>query len=56
MQLVNRPHEPLMELGGKSILGLKRCKNCGLSETYWERWPECESKSAAKRKEIQARV
>jgi hypothetical protein len=34
-------HEPLLELDGKKINGLKRCKWCGLSETYWERWPSC---------------
>ena len=43
-------HEPLLfNDDNEPIGGLKRCKNCGLSETYWERWPVCESKSQAKR-------
>lgn len=44
-----REHEPLLELDGKPIGGLKRCKNCGLCETYWQRFPVCESKSMAMR-------
>lgn len=48
-------HEPcLFNEEGEPIQGLKRCKHCGLSETYWGRWPKCESKSQAKRIEIQA--
>ena len=34
-------HQPLLELEGKIIRGLKRCKFCGLSETYWKRFPDC---------------
>lgn len=40
--ICSKQHKPLLELGGKQILGLKRCANCGLSETYWERFPFCE--------------
>lgn len=29
-------HEPLMEIDGKVIEGTKKCKNCGLNESYWE--------------------
>ena len=28
-------HEPLLELDGKPIKGSKRCKHCGLNESYW---------------------
>jgi hypothetical protein len=34
-------HEPLLELNGKIIEGTKRCKNCGLNENYWLRFPRC---------------
>jgi hypothetical protein len=35
-------HQPLMYRDdGTEILGLKRCSACGLSETYWKRFPEC---------------
>ena len=37
-----KQHEPLLKIDDRPIIGLKRCKHCGLSETYWERWPECE--------------
>jgi len=50
-----RAHEPLMfDTENEPITGLKRCKHCGLSETHWWRWPVCESRSMAKRIEIQA--
>lgn len=29
-------HEP------RSGEGSKVCKNCGLNETYWSRWPDCD--------------
>lgn len=48
-------HRPLMfNAEGEEIRGLKCCMFCGLSETYWDRWPACESRSQAKRLEIQA--
>jgi len=28
-------HEPLLERDGKPIKGSKRCKHCGLNESYW---------------------
>jgi hypothetical protein len=34
-------HEPLLELDGKLIEGTKRCKNCGLNEYYWTKFPRC---------------
>lgn len=34
-------HVPLLELNGKPIKGIKCCKTCGLSQTYWERFPNC---------------
>lgn len=41
---VNAKHEPLLfNDDNEPIHGLKRCKNCGLCETYWIRWPKCES-------------
>jgi hypothetical protein len=39
---VQRVHTPFAHReDGSPITGLKRCANCGLSETYWERWPDC---------------
>jgi hypothetical protein len=36
-------HNPLLRRDdGTEIKGLKRCITCGLSETYWERFPVCE--------------
>lgn len=36
------PHEPvLFDEDSNPIRGLKRCKHCGLSEIYWNRWPQC---------------
>jgi hypothetical protein len=35
------PHVPMLEWEGKPVNGLKRCSECGISETYWERWPTC---------------
>jgi hypothetical protein len=32
-------HEPLLELNGKKITGSKRCKHCGLNESYWRAKP-----------------
>lgn len=34
-------HKPMTHLDGRRIEGLLRCENCGLSQTYWERWPSC---------------
>jgi hypothetical protein len=34
-------HESLLELDGKKIHGTHRCKDCGLNETYWARFPRC---------------
>ena len=35
-------HAPLLYRdNGSPILGLKRCVKCGLSETYWQRFPSC---------------
>jgi len=46
-------HIPLLQLDGKEIKGIKRCSVCGLSETYWKRFPVCESKSQAKKINVQ---
>lgn len=29
------------------VRGLKRCVNCGLSETYWSKWPTCDNSGIA---------
>lgn len=38
-------HVPLLKYEGRTIRGLKRCKDCGLSETYWQRWPDCDTRA-----------
>ncbi len=39
---VKNNHVPLLHRAdGTLINGLKRCADCGLSETYWQRWPVC---------------
>lgn len=35
-------HVPLLEVDGRKIEGLKRCAECGLSETYWKKFPSCD--------------
>lgn len=37
-------HVPLLVMDGVAIQGIKRCQDCGLSETYWARWPQCDTK------------
>lgn len=45
-------HEPLNQRSdGTPILGLKRCAACGISETYWQRWPVCYRAENNKQKE-----
>lgn len=34
-------HVPMLTWKDKLIDGLKRCENCGMSETYWENFPKC---------------
>jgi len=34
-------HQVMSSRDGIPILGLKRCSLCGLSETYWKKWPSC---------------
>ena len=54
-EAIERKHTPLLKReDGSEIKGLKCCSACGLSETYWERFPVCESKSQAKRLAAQA--
>jgi hypothetical protein len=38
----DKRHVPVLEINGRPVRGLKRCAYCGLSETYWLRWSECE--------------
>jgi hypothetical protein len=35
--------ENTYDIHGNPIKGLKRCLYCGLSETYWGRFPVCEN-------------
>ena len=38
---VGKQHKPMLEMNGKPIRGTKRCKYCGLNESYWPRFPDC---------------
>jgi len=42
-----RTHVALKEINGRPINGLKRCQSCGLSETYWNRFPSCTPEAVA---------
>lgn len=46
MERAERPHKPMTHWKGREIKGLKRCENCGLSETYWLKFPACPLPSA----------
>jgi hypothetical protein len=36
--------EKVYDINGDPIKGLKMCTYCGLSETYWDRFPVCENR------------